>query len=60
MTCSENLMYKLEVITQVNVLGALTAANRALRAGKDRGQCSLRIAKISQEFSNINHLLNHS
>ena len=44
--------------TQVNVLGTLTAANRALRPGdarfidgKDTGRCSLRIAKISQEYA---------
>ena len=65
MTSSASLVHK--VNTQVNMLGALTAANRALRpgdarfvVGKDTGRCSLRIAKISQKFAKINHLLNHS
>ena len=55
MTSSASLVHK--VNTQVNVLGALTDTNRALRpanarfiVGKDTGRCSLRITKISQEF----------
>ena len=65
MTSSASLVHK--VNTQVNVLGALTAAKRALRpgdarfiVGKDKGRCSVRIAKISQEFAKIDHLLNHA
>ena len=54
MTSSASLVHKVK--TQVNVLGELTATNRALRpgdarfiVGKDTGRCSLRIAKISQK-----------
>ena len=67
MISSASLVHK--VNTQINVLGALITANQALRPGdarfivsKDTGLCSLRIAwiaKISQEFVKINHLLNH-
>ena len=64
MTSSASLMHK--VNTQIYVLGALTAANGALRPGntrlvvsKDRSRPRLRIAKIGLELATIDHLLNH-